>query len=519
VTPPGATGAGRDQQLALLLAVYAVAAAATMAVSAQLWLQSPLKLIPFEFDYFLGHFRTGVAQEDARTVDLGRVVHATAFLALGMLYLAAVSRLARRPEGLSTGAIWGWSALVSVQFAAGMPWVSPDVFYYIGTGWLESHYGLSPYAHGVNQVPGFASDEMFNNIFPGFVGGGTSYGPVFSKLAAALAGLSGGNEKLALALHKGLYLGLHGMASWMVWRMAPRPMAKVALLSYAANPLILFSVLTCAHNDHLMNCLVLLALLALWRGRLLACGAALGLAFSVKYFPLVFLPVLMLAAFVGDQRQRSIGRRSAAAAQVLAGFLAVAAAANQLYPAALQQFAHTASAGVGVYRNSIYHFVDLLGIVVLPGLFDMSGTFVLYGDLAQWMRKVYVLVYALVLLAYVRRLAREGVPAAVELCLVVALLYFMLVNASNQEWYLTWLLGFAFVLPHPAAQALGWRLSAYFMPLVIFTVNTQPSAKLYSNAGLYALVLVLGCAFLWHTLRRPVAGTQPHVAAVPGATR
>lgn len=513
MTAPTAAGARPDKLLTLLLAAYAVASAATMAVSARLWLQSPLRLVAFEFDYFLGQFRTGIVQDDVRTIALGRIVHALAFLVIGLLYLAAVSRLARGPEAMTTGAVCAWSALVAVLFAAGMPWVSPDVFFYIGTGWLESHYGLNPYGHGVNQAPGFPGDEMFANIFPGFVRGGTSYGPLFSKVAAALSGLSGGSEKLALALHKSLYLGLHAAASWLVWRMAPKSFARVALLSYAANPLILFSVLTCAHNDHLMNVFVLLALFALWRQRLLACGAALGAAFSIKYFPLVFLPVLILTAFLGEPGPRSPWRRTADAALVLAGFLIVAAAAHELYPSALTQFTHTATSGVGVFRNSVYHFIDLLGVVVLPSLFDMSGIFLSYADLGRLMRKAYVLVYAVVLLAYVRRLMREGVTAAIELCLVVAVLYFVLVSASNQEWYLTWLLGFAFVLPNAAARELGWRLSAYFMPLVIYTVYGQPSTLLYANAGLYALVLVVGSAFLWHTVRRPAASSLPAAAS------
>ena len=54
----------------------------------------------------------------------------------------------------------------------------------------------------VTDVPGFAQDQMFANIFPGFLDGTTSYAPLFQKLAALIAGLSGGNEKVALALHK-----------------------------------------------------------------------------------------------------------------------------------------------------------------------------------------------------------------------------------------------------------------------------------------------------------------------------
>jgi alpha-1,6-mannosyltransferase len=504
-----AAGSGAGRALVGLMGAYAVAVALLMAVSARLWWQAPMVLTAHEFDFFLGWFSGLPAELAAERVLQGRWLHLGACLVVGLLYLGLVLQLARQPQALTPRTIAGYAASIAALFALGMPWLSPDVFFYIGTGWLESHYGVSPYRVTVGSLQGFRQDEMFNNIFPGFLNGTTAYGPLFQKVAALLSGLSFGHEKLALALHKGANLLLHGAACGVVWRLAPAALKPVALLSYGANPVILFSVLTCAHNDAWMNLGVLLALLALHHGRWLLCGAALGAAFCIKYFPLVFLPVLLLGVTVRLQDGRWRLRHLADAALLLAGFAAVAVAAHALYPESLPQFTRTATTGVSVYRNSIYHFVDLLYFFLLPLLFDVRAVWMSYGDLGRVFRIGYMALYPVVLLAFVPRLRRNLLEGSAEACLVVAVLYFIVVNTTNQEWYLTWLMGFAFVLPQLHARMLAWRLSVYFLPVVIFTVKNLPSAVLFSNAWLYATVLALGATYLWQVLRARPDGRPP----------
>jgi alpha-1,6-mannosyltransferase len=485
-----------DRSLNSLLAAYAVAALLLVAVSARLWWQSPLMLIEHEFDYFLGLFASPNRALSAWWVLSGRALHMLGFVLVGGLYLTLVGRLVQSPSALSERSIATWAIVVSLIFAFGMPWVSPDVFFYIGTGWVESHYGFSPYLTSAADVPGFAHDEMFSNIFPGFLGGTTSYGPLFQKLAALLAGLSGGNEKAALALHKVAALALHGGCSILVWRLAPVPFRRVALFSYAANPLICFSVLTCAHNDHWMNLFVLLALLAVMRRYWLWAGVALGAAFGIKYFPLVFFPVFGLAALVQNRESGGAGRNVADAARLTAGFAAAVALAYMPYPEALKAFSNVTISSVSVYRNSIYDFIDLLTFYVLPRLFEVPSFDATYQNIGVLLRLAYIALYALMLLALTNRLRRDTFQGIAEACLAATVLYFILVDTSNQEWYLTWLMGLALVLPYERAHALAWRLSAFFMPLVIFTVKNPPEIKSISNAALYCLVLILGGQYL-----------------------
>lgn len=496
----------RDAVVTALLCAYALSVVLVVGVSARLWWQTPLNLIAHEFDFFVGLFAGEPKALAVERVAQGRLLFAVLTGVMGLLYLALVARVASAPNSLTPRFIAGYAGLVSLLFAAGMPYLSPDVFFYIGTGWLESHYGASPYQVAIHSLPGQAQDEMFANVFPGFKHGTSAYGPLFQKLAALIAGLSGGSEKLALLLHKGAHLGLHAAASWLVWRLAPAAWRRLALLSYAANPLIGFSVLTCVHNDHWMNVALLLALLALARRRWLGVGAALGAAFSIKYFPLVYLPLLAVAALV--QPERTLRANIADAAKLVASFAAVVAVTYLPYLEATPAFSRAAAYGVMVYRNSIYHFADFMSFFVLPELTGGAVTFLSYKEMGQLLRIGYIGLYAVVLLLYLRRLRADTFGASVEACVVMTLLYFIVVNTTNQEWYLTWLMGFLFVLPQPHARALGWRLSALFLPLVIYTVRPPlPSVQLLANAALYLLVLTLSVLYFRRVATAPRAAT------------
>jgi Glycosyltransferase family 87 len=337
---------------------------------------------------------------------------------------------------------------------------------------------------------------MFADIYPGFLDGTTSYGPLFQKLAALLAGLSGGNEKVALALHKVVALALHGGCSALVWRLAPVPFRRVALFSYAANPLICFSVLTCAHNDHWMNLFALLALLAVTRRYWLLAGVALGAAFGIKYFPLVFFPVFGLAALVQRRESGGTARNVADAAMFTAGFAAAIALAYLPYPEALKAFSNVATSSIAIYRNSVYHFIDALTVYALPRLFGMPIFSASYQNVGVGLRLTYMALYGILLLSLRERLRQDTLRGIAEACLAATVLYFILVDSTNQEWYLTWLMGFALVIPYDRAHKLAWGLSAWFLPLVIFTVKNPDPIWFIANVALYCLVLALGSQYL-----------------------
>ena len=321
-------------------------------VSTRLWLQSPLVLIPFEFDYWLGLFSERAPASAAWMLNAGRLVHLFGFLGLGGLFASVVRLAGKGKEPLNVRQIAVFVVLLSAIWTIGMPWVSPDVFFYLGTGWLDGHYGLSPYLHSIDEAPGFAGDSMFANVFPRFLAGTTSYGPLFQLIARAIALVSGGRELLALGLFKAVSLALHRSTCWAVLRLAPLTRRAIALLAYGCNPLILFSLLTGAHNDGLMILLLLCALVLRNARRPGLAGAALGAATSAKYASILLLPLFLIDIAMSSGGSRAHRLRSALG--FFGTFVGVAAAPHLLYPEALQKFLALAGSGITVYRNSIY---------------------------------------------------------------------------------------------------------------------------------------------------------------------
>jgi len=247
----------------------------------------------------------------------------------------------------------------------------------------------------------------------------------------------------------------------------------------------------------------------LQRRHALAAGLALGTAFSLKYFPLVFLPILAAVALLQPRPQRLLGRALLPPALLLAGFGLAVLAWSRLYPASTEHVSHLLSTGVHVYRSSIFHLVDAVTRYALPALFGAPAALVEREDLSGVLRLAYMGLYALMCWRYWPRLKREPMQAGLELCLLATLMYFLLVNTSNQEWYLTWLMGFAFVLPSEAARRLALQLSVAYVPLVIYSVRGDRGVVFAANVALYLLLLACAWACMRALLRGRTPGTAP----------
>lgn len=465
--------------------------------SARLWFENPLRLIEFEFEYFLGLFEDTAGDSQLAIIAADKLIHFFGFLFIGAIYALCVEEVRRHPDLYSWRFLILFSTLLCATFTLALPWVSPDVFFYIGIGWLDGHYGLSPYTHSMSVVPGFTTEEMFNNVYPGFLYGPTSYGPLFQWIAKGIAVLSNGSEVVALALHKGLYLVVHAAASLLLIRLVPATSAKWVFVFFACNPLILFSILACTHNDHLMTLFVLLAFTMRQAKRPLLCGAALGAAFAIKYIPLLLLPLFLLDLLMDKTARVRVRERISSVAALTSGFLLTVMALYLLYPEGALQFlrvmgiehwlqnagagGHVNAGGIGVYRNSIYHLL----------IFSIT-----YAD-----QKIIFLAAYLLLLSWLLITARRGnsFPLA-ESALTCYLLYFLLLNQTNQEWYLTWIIPFIPLIGTAASRLFGYQMSAIFMPIIIFTIKNPPAVALVANILGYMVILCFSALLLLRSI-------------------
>lgn len=489
--PPPATKTGTASRWnSFLLTAFAVLSLAFVLPSARLWLQHPMTLTPFEFDYFLGAFRPRDLGLFLAILQAGRVIHLVGFLVIGGLFAFFVRRLLENPDAIPLPHVKVFSVVLAFVWSLGLPWVSPDVFVYIGTGWLDFHYRLSPYWHSMSEVPGFQSEGMFRNVHPPFLEAFSGYGTIFQLGARAVACASGGSEKLALVIYKIINLVIHAGCSALVLRLAPPERRSATLFFYACNPLILFSILTCAHNDHTMNLLVLAAFLMRKRGRPALAGLALAAAVSIKYVPILLVPLfavdLLFSPGPSSKRARLLAMTS-----LTAPFLVGAGIMQIAYPDSVRRLFFTVTRGIGGARESL-HFVLPWMRALFPNAFmpDRTSLIVLFAAL-----------YMACLLVFAWRARREGGFRLADAAVWVVLVYFLVLNETNQEWYLTWILGPLSLISTRQALTFGIRLSWLFLPLVIFTVKNSMLVYIASNTMLYFLLLGLSAPLLYHLLR------------------
>lgn len=185
--------------------------------------------------------------------------------------------------------------IVAVIFFIMLPLTSTDVFYYMGTGWNEAHYGINPYYTSVEDVLDTTQVEDAMLIRTPNVWKGTTivYGPLWPFICKLLSGLSGGNVALGLLIYKLFNLGIH-IGNIVLMDKITRG-KNVFTLLYALNPLLLFDGLTNVHNDILVIFFILLALYFFIRKKkMLLPVIFLALATAVKYFAILLIPFLVI---------------------------------------------------------------------------------------------------------------------------------------------------------------------------------------------------------------------------------
>jgi hypothetical protein len=486
---------------AFLARAYAVVAALAILPSLRVWFQAPMEITRWEFDYFMGLFAGVPPGQWLAYLLAGRLTFFLVFLLAGLLFWALASRLEREPGALPGASLRRYGGVLLAIFLSGVPFLNVDVFFYIGKGWLESHYALSPYAAAMTQVPSFEAEEMFHNVYPPFrEHADSNYGPAFFKLAAVLTRLSAGSEKAALFLFKVASLGLHLLCGVLVARLVDPGRRRFAFFVYVLNPVSLYSFVTAAHNDVLMNVFVLVALVALRQDHGLAAGLSLGSAAAVKYVPLAFLPFFVAALFPWNREQLRV-RGLEPVLRLALGFSVAFVTWHLAYPEGFHGLFAVGRVGTGSIRSSILHVVFFVHLLVAR---------VDAGALQAVLNGAFVVAYGAISVRFVlnRRKGRAAFSLE-EACVLVVLAYFLLASRSNHEWYLSWLLGFAVVAADPAYSAFAVRLTSVYMPLTVFTVNNPMTVAWASNAAEYLVLVACSVPLLRHLWRRRVDDPSP----------
>lgn len=194
-------------------------------------------------------------------------------------------------------------AIISLIFMMILPYLSSDIFYYIGSSWSAAKYNANPYYTCVEDLQNQGiNDEILNNT--GYWKNTTSvYGPLWNIIAEGLAGLSFGNITIALFVFKIASFFVHMLNVYIIYKITK---SRKYMLLYGLNPLVLIEFLGNVHNDIYLILFLLLAIYFLVKQKNIVFTIIyLALSISIKYSSAIMVPFILLYYF----RNKSVIKR------------------------------------------------------------------------------------------------------------------------------------------------------------------------------------------------------------------
>lgn len=194
-------------------------------------------------------------------------------------------------------------AIIALIFVAVVPFLSSDIFYYLGIGRLDSTYGQNPYYTTIkDHIEVEGNQEILKQdtvIAQGNINDWSDstvvYGPVWTLVCKAVGFLSLGNIDWGLFVFKILNVIVHLVNCYLIYKLTNK---KMFALIYGLNPFILIEAIASVHNDIYIILFVLASIyFLLKRKNILISVAFLALATAIKYFAIILLPFIIIYYF------------------------------------------------------------------------------------------------------------------------------------------------------------------------------------------------------------------------------
>lgn len=186
------------------------------------WFTSDFQPLKHEFDWFLGAFPSTNSTVKLVGVYFGKIFSAILLVIIGLLYLRMFVDVEREWEQLSWKKFSIRILLPAVLATAAVPWLSPDVFYYLAKGKMESGYHQNAYRVSLNQLDPEGKDPLIQNVIKTFRSSVGNYGPLFQKICAWTSAVGKGQPRASL-----FYFKLICLASYLLTCGALYQLAKI----------------------------------------------------------------------------------------------------------------------------------------------------------------------------------------------------------------------------------------------------------------------------------------------------
>jgi len=394
--------------------------------------------------------RLGVNQPKNQIVIIGAV---GLMAAAGGAYviMAIAARRATFSRGMC-GWILGIGLVMRLVMLPSTPILEDDQFRYLWDGAVVSR-GINPYRYAPLEAVTTHSDQIPQELKNLAISSGdvihrinypwlrTVYPPVAQAAFAAAHLLA----PWSLTAWRLLLAAFDLATLWLVWRLG-LPFAAVVI--YWLNPLLVKEIYNSAHLDMLLLPFLVGAARAVYRERLIAATAALGIAAGIKLWPALLLPV--------------VWRRLSQKPGALVGSLSITALLAVIFAGPMIWAGFDRSSGLVAYgrhwemNNALYLVIQWIAVKGIQ-IFTASA-----GVEALAPRAVFAL---LVVATAIWAAADRHADIAGRFLLVAAVLF--LLSPTQFPWYYVWLIPFLAWRPNKALILYSALLPIYYLRPVL----------------------------------------------------
>jgi alpha-1,6-mannosyltransferase len=257
------------------------------------------------------------------------------------LVASLVAAHAVRSNGAIPRSLWPTVAVLALTAVVAGPISSHDLWSYSFYGRMVSQHGVDPY-HSVPAV--FPHDVVYPVV--GWRHTPSGYGPLFTMFSTLLTWVAGDS---LLAMRLGFQLLAAGAVLWCLSVLA-RARRGAALTLVALQPFIWISLVNGGHNDAIVAAVLLAAVVAFDRNRIVRCGVLVAVAVSIK-LTAVFIVVPLVVVLMARRRWKDT--------VIVAGIPAAGLIACGLFVAGSLGNASSETRGI-ITRASVWRPVQML---------------------------------------------------------------------------------------------------------------------------------------------------------------
>lgn len=238
---------------------------------------------------------------DSINIGTQTLLYIFLLLILSILYFVIIKK--REELFPSVKKMFLWILVVSVIFILVLPFLSSDVFYYLGIGRLDGAYNQNPYYTNIKEFVEQGDNSQYlqkdSVLAKGYQNCWSDttvvYGPVWTLICKVIAILSFGSINWGLLIFKIANLMVHLGNCYLLYKISNK---KIFTLLYGINPFILIEGIACVHNDIFVVFFMLMTLYFLVkRKNLILSIVFLAIATAIKYFTIIMLPFIIIYYF------------------------------------------------------------------------------------------------------------------------------------------------------------------------------------------------------------------------------